>query len=120
MQASPSGALRSPGGSATLNLGGTVKPRRVVSRKGVESFVWDNGTGVDATVQLANADMKDVLQIAGQQGKYDITGTIAANAHVGGSVDNLSGSGTLSLKSGRGVRRAIRSGRGRSVGHGAG
>ena len=40
-----------------------------VSRKGVPDFEWDEGTGVNATVQLANASVADVLQIAGQQQK---------------------------------------------------
>ena len=33
-------------------------------------YVWDNGMTVDAKVQLANAQVADVLQIAGQQDKF--------------------------------------------------
>jgi translocation and assembly module TamB len=87
-------------GGATLNLAGTLKPRKVVSRRGVVDYLWDGGTGVDATVQLANASVEDVLQIAGQQQKYPITGTIAINAKTTGTLENLKGQGKVSLTKG--------------------
>ena len=55
---------------------------------------------LDAKVQLANAQVVDVLQIAGQQGKVPLTGTIAVNAHAVGLVRSLSGSGQVSLTNG--------------------
>jgi translocation and assembly module TamB len=87
-------------GTAVLNLGGSVKPRKEVSRKGVTSFLWDNGTAVDASVQLSNAAVEDVLQIAGQQKKLDLTGTIAVNSKVSGTLGNLNGQGSVSLTKG--------------------
>jgi translocation and assembly module TamB len=87
-------------GNAVLNLGGAMKPRKVVSRRGVVSYVWDDGASVNATVQLANASVEDVLQIAGQQQKYPLTGTIAVNAKVDGTLANLDGAGKISLMKG--------------------
>jgi translocation and assembly module TamB len=86
--------------TAVLNLAGTVKPHKVFPKHGPPTFLWDDAVGVDATVQLANADVADLLQIAGQQQKYPVTGTIATNAHVTGTFANLNGQGTLSLKNG--------------------
>ena len=87
-------------GSAVLTAAGTIKPQRLLSRRGVPTFLWDNGAAVDATVQLANADLTDVMQIAGQQNKYPITGTIAINAKAAGTFANLNGSGQVTLSKG--------------------
>ncbi|HEX2918564.1 MAG TPA: translocation/assembly module TamB, partial [Edaphobacter sp.] len=86
-------------GSAVLNAAGTVKPRRVISRKGA-SYVWDEGTTIHAQMQLADASVPDLLQIAGQQEKIPVTGTISANANVVGTFENLNGSGHVSMKDG--------------------
>jgi translocation and assembly module TamB len=87
-------------GSAVLNLAGALKPRKVVSRRGVASYLWDDGTAVNASVQLADAGLTDVLQIAGQQQKYPITGTIGVNAKLDGTFANLNGEGKISLMKG--------------------
>ncbi len=87
-------------GSAVLNLIGKVVPRKIVSRRGVVTYVWDDGLAIDANAQLANAPVVDVLQIAGQQEKVPLTGTIALNAHAAGTLKDLSGNGHLSLKNG--------------------
>jgi translocation and assembly module TamB len=87
-------------GSAVLNLEGKVAPRKVVSRSGVASYVWDDGFAIDAKAQLGNAQIVDVLQIVGQQGKLPLTGAIALNAHAVGTVRSLNGSGHISLANG--------------------
>ena len=87
-------------GSAVLNLKGKMMPRKEVSRRGVATYLWDGGTGIDATAQLADAQMVDVLQIVGQQQKIPVTGTVTADAHVVGTLDNLNGGGHLSLVNG--------------------
>jgi translocation and assembly module TamB len=87
-------------GSAVLNVAGTMKPRKVVSRKGVPTFLWDDGTGVVASVQLANASVEDVLQIAGQQQKVPLSGTIAVDAKVSGTLAAANGSGKITLTKG--------------------
>ncbi len=86
-------------GSAILHVAGAFKPRTVVKKK-VTTYVWDNGTAVDLKVQLANANVVDVLTIAGQQQKVPVTGTIALDAHVAGALKELSGAGTVNLVNG--------------------
>jgi len=87
-------------GSAVLNVEGKIEPRKVVSRRGVATYVWDDGMAMDAKMQLANAQVVDVLQIAGQEGKFPVTGTISVNAHASGTLNNLSGTGHVSLVNG--------------------
>ena len=43
-------------GTAVLHVAGAFKPRVVVKRR-VTTYVWDQGTSVDAKVQLANANL---------------------------------------------------------------
>jgi len=87
-------------GTAVLNVAGSAKPRKEVSRRHVMTYVWDDGVTVDANVALANAQMSDVLQIAGQQGKYPVSGTLNVNAHAAGVLKTLGGSGTVTLANG--------------------
>lgn len=86
-------------GTAVLNAAGSVKPRKVLSRRGVATFLWDEGVAIDGNAQLAEAQVVDVLQIAGQQ-KIPVTGTIAFDAHAVGTLENLRGAGHVSLKNG--------------------
>jgi translocation and assembly module TamB len=93
-------------GSAVLNVAGSLRPRKVILRKGTASrkdvldYVWDEGTSVDATVRLANAEAVDVLQMAGEQKKIEVTGKLAANATVRGTVGDMEGTGKISLAKG--------------------
>ena len=86
--------------TAVLNVAGSFKPRRAVSRRGAVSYVWDDGTTVDAQVRLADAQVTDVLQLAGQQGKVDLTGTMNVNGHAAGTLKGLSGGGQIALTNG--------------------
>ena len=87
-------------GSAVLNVAGTMRPRKVASRKGVADYLWDEGTDVNATVQLANASVVDVLQLAGQQQKIPVTGTMSANAKLAGTLGTIAGAGRITLSKG--------------------
>jgi translocation and assembly module TamB len=87
-------------GSAVLNLEGKVEPRKVVSRRGVATYLWDEGMAIDAKAQLGNAQVPDVLQIVGQQAKFPLTGVIALNAHAVGTLGDLNGGGHISLTNG--------------------
>ena len=86
--------------TAVMNLTGTVHPRRIYSRRGVVSYVWDNGMAVDARVKLANAQAADLLEMAGQQNKVQLTGIANIDAHVSGTANNLSGGGKVTLTNG--------------------
>jgi translocation and assembly module TamB len=87
-------------GTAVLNVEGKIVPRKVVSRSGVATYVWDDGMAMDAQAQLANAQVVDVMQIAGQQGKIPVTGTMALNVHAVGTLRSLNGGGHVSLLNG--------------------
>lgn len=87
-------------GTAVLNLAGSAVPHRVVSRRGVVSYAFDNAATVNASVQLANAQIPDLLQIAGQQNKVQLTGLANVNAHVTGTLGNLNGNGNITFTNG--------------------
>ncbi len=86
-------------GSAVLHVAGSFKPRTVLKGH-TATYVWDNGTAIDVKVQLGNANVGDLLAIAGQQQKIPLTGTVSINAHAAGTLKNLGGSGTISLTNG--------------------
>jgi translocation and assembly module TamB len=86
-------------GTAVLNLTGSFRPRRVVKR-GVVSYLWDEGLGINATVKLADAQMTDLLSIAGQQKNIPVTGTVNLNVHAAGTIHDLTGGGNITLTNG--------------------
>ena len=86
-------------GSAVLHVAGAFKPRTVYKKR-VATYVWDDGTSLDVKVQLANANVVDVLTIAGQQNAVPLTGTIGLDAHAAGTLQALSGAGNVSLVNG--------------------
>ncbi len=85
-------------GSAVLNVSGGVKPHRVVKR-GVVSYEFDDFAQVNAKVQLADAQMHDVLEIAGQ-GSLPISGILNVSANASGTLGNLTGDGSVTLRNG--------------------
>ena len=86
-------------GTALLNLSGAFRPHKVVKRQAVE-YDWDAETAIDATVKLASAQAADLLQIAGQQDKVPLTGTVSMDAHAAGTVHDLNGAGHVTLSNG--------------------
>ncbi len=87
-------------GTAILNVAGAAQPRKQVSRRGAVTYVWDDGSTVDAKVQLNNAQLADVLEIAGQKGKYPVTGTLSLNGNAAGTLKALNGGAQISLVDG--------------------
>ena len=87
-------------GTAVLTAAGTFAPRRAVSRRGAVSYVWDDGSTVDAKLNLNNASLDDVLDLAGQKGKYPVTGTLSVNGQAQGTLKALDGSGEINLHDG--------------------
>jgi translocation and assembly module TamB len=87
-------------GTAILNAGGTVRPHKLVSRRHVVTYAWDDETQINATADLAQAQLSDVLQIAGQQNNYPVTGTLDLHGRAAGTLAALSGSGHIALASG--------------------
>ena len=86
-------------GTAVLNLTGSAVPHRVVHR-GVVSYDFDNFTEVNGSIKLADAQVPDLLQIAGQQNNIQLTGVANINAQVAGTIGNLNGTGNLTLTNG--------------------
>lgn len=86
-------------GTAVLNLTGSAVPHRVVHR-GVVAYNWDNATVINGTVKLADAQVTDLLQIAGQQNNVQLTGVANLNVKVGGTLGNPNGSGNITLTDG--------------------
>ncbi len=84
--------------STVLAVEGRLVPRKEVSGRGVATYVWDSGMALDATLQVADASVADLLEIAGQS--IPLTGTAALHAHVTGTLDAMSGGGHLSLTNG--------------------
>jgi len=87
-------------GTALLTASGTLQPHRVVSRHGVADYLWDEDMAIDATAKLDTAQAADLLQIAGQQAKIPVTGTVALNGHAAGTLRDLTGAGHLTLSKG--------------------
>jgi translocation and assembly module TamB len=88
-------------GTAVLNFVGTVKPHRVVSRRGAASYLWDDQITTDSNLKLVNAQVADLLDIAGQKSTVPVTGTIDLNAHVVGPIKHLNGDGHVTLQNGQ-------------------
>jgi translocation and assembly module TamB len=86
-------------GTAVLNVVGSFRPRRLVVH-GVATYPWDENLAIDASVKLADAQAADLLQIAGQQQKIPVTGTVNLDAHATGTVRNLDGGGVVTLTNG--------------------
>ncbi len=86
-------------GGAVLHASGSLQPRRVAPKSGPVTYLWDSGTTIQASLELANAPMADVLALAGQQ-RYPITGTLDLKGRVQGTAAMLGGSGTLALAHG--------------------
>ena len=86
-------------GTAVLNVTGSAQPHRV-SHRGVVSYDWDNLTQVSGSVKLADAQIPDLLQLAGQQNNVQLTGTANVNAQVAGTLGDLNGSGNITLTNG--------------------
>ena len=87
-------------GSAVLTAAGTFAPRRVVSRRGAVTYVWDDGSTVNAKLNLNNASLDDVLDLAGQKGKYPVTGMLSVNGQAQGTLKALNGTGEINLRDG--------------------
>ncbi len=87
-------------GTAVLHVAGAAQPRKQVSRRGVATYVWDDGSTVNAKVQLNDAQMADVLEIAGQKDKYPVTGTLSVNGNAAGTLKSLNGGAQISLTDG--------------------
>ena len=61
-------------------------------------LAFDDHAPINATAQIANAAIPDLLSIAGQN--LPVTGTLNLQAHAGGELGNLTGGGQLTITGG--------------------
>ncbi|WP_263378748.1 translocation/assembly module TamB domain-containing protein [Granulicella paludicola] len=87
-------------GKTVLNVAGSYKPHKVVTRRRTVDYVWDDQGEMDVTAKLANAQAIDLLTMAGQQQKIPVTGTVNLNAHAQGTVKDIHGTGSVTLANG--------------------
>jgi len=86
-------------GTAVMNVAGMFRPHRLMVH-GVATYPWDQNLAIDASVKLADAQAADLLDIAGQQQKFPVTGTVNLDAHATGTIGNLDGGGIATLTNG--------------------
>lgn len=86
-------------GTAVLNVVGTFKPHREMVH-GVSTYLWDKDLVIDASAKLADAQAADLLQMAGQQARIPLTGTVNLDLSGSGTIHNIIGGGTISLTNG--------------------
>ncbi len=82
-------------GSTVVHASGAIRPHRINPREAD----FDEHSGIDATVTIQNAEVADLLAIAGEQ-QVPVTGILSLNLHAGGNLNNLSGGGNVSAKGG--------------------
>jgi translocation and assembly module TamB len=83
-------------GSTVVHASGAIRPHRINPRRAD----FDEQSGIDATVAITNAEITDLLSISGQ-GKIPVTGVVTSlNIHAGGTLNNLSGGGSVAGKGG--------------------
>jgi translocation and assembly module TamB len=87
-------------GKTVLNVAGSYKPHKVVTKRHAVDYVWDEQGEMDVTAKLADAQAVDLLTMAGQQQKVPITGTVNLNAHAQGTVQDIRGTGNITLTNG--------------------
>ncbi len=82
-------------GGTMVHASGAVRPHKINPHRAD----FDEQSGIDATVKIQNAEVADLLAIAGEQ-QIPITGVLSLDLHVGGTVNNLSGGGNVTAKGG--------------------
>jgi translocation and assembly module TamB len=81
-------------GKTVIHASGQLEAHRISRRK----VAFDDQAAVNATAQMQNASLTDLLAIAGQD--LPITGTVNLQAHAGGTLGDLNGGSNLTLVGG--------------------
>ena len=81
-------------GKTVIHASGQLEAHRISRRK----VAFDDQAAVNATAQMQNASLTDLLDIAGQD--LPITGTLNLQAHAGGTLGDLNGGSNLTLVGG--------------------
>ncbi len=83
-------------GNTQVHASGQLHAHRT-RRKG---YAYDNETAINATANINNAGIPDLLALAGQSA-VPVTGTLNVNATVGGTLGSLNGGGHLAITGGQ-------------------
>jgi translocation and assembly module TamB len=83
-------------GNTQVHAAGQLHAHRT-RRKG---YAFDNDAAITATASINNANIPDLLALAGQS-TLPVTGTLNLNATVGGTLGNLNGGGHLAVTGGQ-------------------
>ncbi len=86
-------------GDAVLNVSGSFRPQRILLH-GEPSYAWNQNMAVDTTVKLAHGQAADLLQIAGEQKKIPVTGTVNLDLNATGTMKDIIGGGSVTLAHG--------------------
>ncbi len=81
-------------GKTAIHASGQLEAHRISRRK----VAFDDQATINATAQMQNASLTDLLDIAGQD--LPITGTLDLQAHAGGTLGDLNGGSNLTLVGG--------------------
>ncbi|HVJ07776.1 MAG TPA: translocation/assembly module TamB domain-containing protein [Acidisarcina sp.] len=82
-------------GHTVVHATGSIRPHRLSPHH----VNFDEQSAINATLGVQDADVTDVLAIAGQQ-QVPVTGKLTMDVHAGGTLNNLNGGGHLSVKGG--------------------
>ena len=81
-------------GKTTIHASGQLQAHRISRRQ--EAF--DDASAINATAQVQNASVSDLLAMAGQN--QPLTGNLNFQAHAGGTLGDLTGGATLNVQGG--------------------
>ncbi len=81
-------------GKTSIHASGQVHAHAISARRNA----FDDQSTINADVQVKDAQLSDVLVMAGQN--FPVTGTVNLNAHAGGQLNNLNGGGHLAVQGG--------------------
>jgi translocation and assembly module TamB len=90
-------------GKTTIHASGQLQAHRISRRR----EVFDDAAAINATAQVQNASVADLLAIAGQN--LPLTGSLNFQAHAGGTLGDLTGGATLNVLGGAIAGRPYRS-----------
>src|SRR6185437_13344598 len=81
-------------GAATVHASGELDAHAITARR----FEFDNQSAIRADVSVRNADVADLVKVAGKH--VPVSGTLDARAHVRGTLESLNGDGHVSVTGG--------------------
>jgi translocation and assembly module TamB len=81
-------------GQTVIHASGQLEAHRISKRK----LAFDDQSAINASAQIQNASLTDLLAIAGQD--LPVTGTLNLQAHAGGTLGDLNGGSNLTLAGG--------------------